>query len=42
MKEQIEQLKKIIEQLAQEIDKDYYIGLDDDGRLALKKREAIW
>lgn len=42
MKEQIEQLKKIIEQLAHEIDKDYYIGIDDDGKLALKKREANW
>ena len=39
MKEQIEQLKKIVEQLAKEIDKDYYIGVDDDGKLALKKRE---
>lgn len=39
MKEQIEQLKKIVEQLAKEIDKDYYIGVDDDGKLVLKKIE---
>lgn len=42
MKDQIEQLRRIVEQLAQEIDKDYYIGKDDDGKLALMKREYGW
>lgn len=42
MKEQIEQLKKIVEQLAKEIDKDYYIGVDD-GKLVLKKlKKGHW
>lgn len=42
MKDQIEQLKNIVEQLAKEIGKDYYIGIDDDGKLALKKRNSWW
>lgn len=42
MKDQIEQLKKIVEQLAQEIDKDYYIGVDENGKLTLMKREYGW
>lgn len=39
MKDQIEQLKRIVEQLAQEIDKDYYIGYDENGKMVLTKRD---
>ena len=39
MKDQIEQLKNIVEQLAREIDKDYYIGYDENDKLVLKKRD---
>ena len=37
MKDQIEQLKNIVEQLAREIDKDYFIGYDENDKLVLKK-----
>lgn len=35
-------MKEQIEQLAKEIDKGYYIGVDDDGKLSLKKRDRWW